>query len=214
MVESEQMEFFKLLDATYEVTGRGQKVLSPAARVLFFQDLQEYPWDWVRKAFEAHRKDAERSKFGPPNPGDIRHQIEIRMPVQWIGANEAWALMPKNEATSAVLNQVTAKAMAAANRIMLSEGETAARMAFRDAYEHGVAVEKTAGRAPAYFFSPSQGGSEEEKLGVIAEGVRMGLLPASWAPAPAPQLGNSVPPAEFRALMAMFKPKMIGGDDD
>ena len=205
-------EFFKLLDATYELTGRGQKVLSAAARAMFFQDLQEYPWEWVQKAFEAHRKDAERSKFGPPNPGDIRHQIEIRMPVQWIGANEAWALMPKDEQTSAVLNQVTAKALAAAARIIATEGETAARMAFRDAYERGVATEKLAGRKPEYFFSASQGGSEEEKLGVMQEGVRLGLLPTTVLPV-VQQLEHAPPSAAARAALLAYKPKIISSRD-
>lgn len=204
-------EFSALLDATYDMIGVGPaKVISPTAKAMFFGDLQHYDLDLVRGALMAHRQDPERGRF-TPKTADVVYQIERRRAVQWVAADEAWAQVPKLEREPGLLNQVTAAALAAASEFldMPRPDLVAARMAFKSTYDRLAEQEKLAGRPPKYW--PSPGGTHEEFEAVKAEGVRLGLLPPSFAPATAPQLGHTTTAdrAKFKQALAGLQMKSL-----
>jgi hypothetical protein len=210
MKPADQAAFFKMLDDTYDMIGKSPaaKIISPTAKALFFTDLQRYPLDLIAAALSAHRMDADRGRF-TPTVADISSQIERRRPLQWVGPDEAWATVPKIEGEPGIMNQVTAKALAAAQPL-LDEGDTiAARMAFKNCYDRLVARAKLDRVNPEYFLSP--GGSMEDQQALREEGQRQGLLPAPDA-APMLELGGSPTKAGRAALTALkldFKPKTM-----
>lgn len=200
-------EFSSLLDAAYDLLGKTPqaKVISAGSKALFFSALAQYPMAEVRSALSAHVREGTFT----PVPNDIKTQIERRQPVQWIGADEAWAQVPKLETEPGLLNQVTSCALAAASEFleMPRPDLVAARMAFKQTYDRLVDQEKLAGRAPSYWVSP--GGSFEEQAAVREEGMRLGLLNSTWAPPAAPQLGHSTPPAGALEALRSFSLKSL-----
>ncbi len=187
------------------------KVISPAAKAMFFQDLERYPLDLISASLAAHRADPERGKF-TPKVADIVFQIERRRRVSWLSADEAWAQVPKIEGQPGLLNDVTAQALAVANQFLnLPRPDlTAARMAFKGCYDRLVERAKLERRGPEYFVSP--GGSFEEQEAVRQEGERMGLLAAPRADQV--QLLKSAPRStgprpDLKALLLSLKPKTI-----
>lgn len=176
MTPDEAPAFFALLDTTYDLIGVGPaKVISGAAKAMFFEDLQHYPLHLIKSALQAHRVDPDRGRF-TPKPADIASQIERRRAVQWLGADEAWAQVPKAEGQPGLLNDVTAQALAVAMPFLTQPkpDQVAARMAFKSCYDRLADRAKLEKRPPKYFLSP--GGSPEEMQAVIDEGVRLGLL--------------------------------------
>ena len=178
MNQQDAQAFFELLDLTYDMIGVGAgKVISPAAKAMFFQDLERYPLELIAGSLAAHRADPERGKF-TPKVADIVYQIERRRRVSWLSADEAWSQVPKVEGQPGLMNDVTAQALAVAQQFLdLPRPDlTAARMAFKGCYERLVERAKLERRGPVYFVSP--GGSYEEQQAVLMEGVRQGLLTA------------------------------------
>ncbi len=206
MTENDIDEFFELLDATFDVLGKtpAAKIISPTAKTLFFRALEQYPIEMVREAFAAHIREGTFT----PVPNDISKQIERRMPVQWITADEAFARMPLTEGEPGILNQVTAQALAVAMPFLSQKRPdmNAARMAFRGCYERLVEVEKLAHRTPVHFVSP--GGTREAQQALAMEGVRMGLLPLSAAPKAAEVY--ALPSPQAKAQLRQIKLMMSG----
>jgi len=207
--------FFKLLDDTYDMIGKSPaaKVISATAKALFFNDLKRYPLELIEHALSAHRLDPDRGRF-TPTVADISSQIERRRPLQWVGADEAWAALPKSEGAPGILNQVTAQALAAAQPL-LDDGDTiAARMAFKNCYDRLVSRAKLDRVNPEYFLSP--GGTYEEVLAIKQEAQRLGLLPTPPEEVQQQRIeGTSrANVAKLKALLLELKPKTIRGDDE
>lgn len=183
MNQSDAPAFFEMLDTTYDLIGVGPaKIISPAAKAMFFTDLQMYPLHLIEQALAAHRVDPDRGRF-TPKPADISSQIERRREIAWISADEAWSRVPKSEGAPGLLNQVTVQALAVAMPFLTQEkpDQTAARMAFKGCYDRLADRAKLQKTPPQYFVSP--GGSHEEQMAIIDEGRRLGMLAA---PASAP----------------------------
>lgn len=209
MTEQDAPRFFELLDLTYDMIGVGAgKVISEAAKVMFFQDLQRYPIDLIEASLSAHRMDPERGKF-TPKVADIAHQIERRRRVSWLSADEAWSQVPKIEGMAGLLNDVSAQALAVATPLLNAGDETAARMAFKGAYNRLVELAKLERRGPQYWVSP--GGSFEEQEAIRAEGVRQGLLTAPKSEPEPPRLSHTPGGAkpDLKALLLTLKPKTM-----
>lgn len=213
MNQSDAPAFFALLDTTYDLIGVGPaKIISPAAKAMFFTDLQMYPLHLIEAALSAHRVDPERGRF-TPKPADIASQIERRRAVQWLGADEAWAQVPKIEGQPGIMNDVTAQALAVATPLLVEGDDTAARMAFKSTYNRLVERAKLEKRAPAYFVSP--GGTFEEHQAVILEAARQGLIPhrtvAHVAALSSAQQPTRTPGAkpDLKALMKSMQPKLM-----
>lgn len=225
MNQSDAARFFELLDLTYDMIGVGAgKIISPAAKAMFFQDLERYPLDLIEGALAAHRQDPKRGSF-TPKVSDITYQIERRRRVLWLPADEAWARISKPgkpvkqkngkinygaaEPGPCLLTNEIAQALAAATPLLEAGDDIAARMAFKGCYDRLVERAKLERRGPVYFVSP--GGSFEEQQAVVDEGVRQGLLAA---PAPtAPLLESSTrtigAKPDLKALMLSLNQKTM-----
>jgi len=165
----------KLLEgiaATAEIMGRE---ISPEAAMVMAQDLAQYPANVVVQALANLRRDA-KARF---STGAIIEQIEKLQPDGRPGADEAWAMIPKDEDASAVMTQEMADALRFAQPLLDEGDKIAARMAFKDAYSRIVEQNKLAGRKPSWF--PSLGQSKEGRDAALAEGVRLGRLGADHA---------------------------------
>lgn len=212
MFKTDYDKFAELLDLTYDMIGVGPaKIISPAAKAMFFTDLERYPLDLIEASLAAHRQDPERGKF-TPKVADIAHQIERRRKISWLSADEAWAQVPKTEGQPGLLNDITAQALAVADQFLAlpKPDLTAARMAFKGCYERLVERAKLERRGPVYFVSP--GGSFEEQQAVVDEGVRIGLLAAPRTePAPLLETAQRTPGAkpDLKALLLSLQPKTM-----
>ena len=212
MNQQDAPRFFELLDLTYDMIGVGaNKVISPGAKAMFFQDLERYPLDLIEASLTAHRQDPERGKF-TPKPADVVYLIERRRRVSWMSADEAWSQVPKIEGQAGLLNDVTAQALAVAQQFLnLPRPDlTAARMAFKGCYDRLVERAKLERRGPVYFVSP--GGSFEEQQAVVEEGQRLGLLAAPRAePVQLLETTKRTPGArpDLKALLLTLKTKEL-----
>lgn len=210
MKPSDSPAFFKMLDDTFDVIGKSAaaKIISPAAKAIFFNDLKRYPLELVEQSLSAHRMDPDRGRF-TPTPADIASQIERRRPLQWLSADEAWAQVPKREGEPGIMNDITAQALAVAAPLLAEGDDVAARMAFKGCYQRLVERAKLDRRNPEYFVTP--GGSPEDYQNVIDDAVRKGLLPE---PKNVPILLLGAAPsrkgrAALEALKLEFKPKTM-----
>lgn len=176
-------EFAGLLDATFDMIGKSPtaKVISPAAKALFFSDLRAYPLPLVRAALAAHRADGERGKW-TPTPADLifqieRHQKRDSRP----GCEEAWALAlrSQDEQNTVVWTQECAEAFAIAAPVLESSGPISARKTFIEVYERLVMEARQQNKAVHWFVSPGLDKLAHEAA--ISLAVEVGLLPA---PAP------------------------------
>lgn len=207
MSNDDEAAFYTLLLDTDEAIRPGSKARTPGAMNLVFDDLRQYPLELVAKALTAHRRDPERGQW-LPNSSHIEHQINIRRPVVWLTADEAWSRAPKIEAQAALMTTEVAQALAAAGPLLADGDKVAARMAFKGAYDRLVDRAKLERRGPVYFVSP--GGTYDEQLAIRDEGVRMGLLAAPPA-APlidAPKSSGDAKP-DLKALLLTLQPKTM-----
>lgn len=162
-------EFVKLLKATLEVYG--QSLPSQDVVRIWWSALSNFDVANVRSALDEHIR---KSKFAP-RPADI---LEILNSVFYDGrpgADEAWAMMPRDEQSSAVMNQEMADALRIAQPLLDEGDQIAARMAFREAYNRAVEKNKRAGIKPVWF--ASFGWEAKGREDVVREAVRLGRLP-------------------------------------
>lgn len=211
MNAADRLPFFELIDITYDLIGKtaAAKMIGPAAKAMFFEDLERYPLDLIRAALSAHRSDPAVGQF-TPSPAHIIAQIEKRRRVAWLSADEAWAQVPKIEGQPGLLNDVSAQALAIAAPLLAGGDDTAARMAFKACYTRLVDLAKLERRGPQYFVSP--GGSYEEQAAVVAEGQRLGLLAAPPTTTAQQMLASSRTPGvkpDLKALLLSLTPKTI-----
>lgn len=213
MEAADRLPFFELLDATCEAISMRQP-MTAGAKVLLWEDLERYPFDLVRAALAAHRQDEQRGQW-QPNTAHVEYQINRRRKNNWIGADEAFARLTFDESQPCILNQATAAALAVAAPFMeqARPDQNAARMAFRACYDRIVAQEKLARQPPRHWVSPA--GSQEAQAAVREEGIRLGLLNATWAPPAAPQLGapSAADRAKFREALAGLKVKSLAAPE-
>lgn len=112
----------------HEVMPAG-KVLSQGAMKLCIDALNQYPIEALLLAINKHVQSA---RFAPA-PKDIIDLLEAhnRRPT----ADEAWAMIPKDEFETVVWTQEMAEAYAIAYDLIIDGDKIAARMAFKGAYE-------------------------------------------------------------------------------
>ena len=145
------------------------KQLSPMSLAMMADDLKEYDENIVITALRNLRR--EQGKF---TLGAIIKNIELLQPDGRLGAEEAWALYPHNEADSAVITDEMAQAMQAAQPLLQEGDKIAARMSFKEAYNRITTQNKMNGVKPKWFLS--LGHRKEGRDIVIAEAVRLGRL--------------------------------------
>lgn len=173
MLDSEKQQFAKIVRSTMLVCGGD----APEADVLriWWASLQNYDLDNVSEAFSEY---AMRGKFAP-KPADILGILDRLLPDGRPGADEAWAMIPKDEQSSVVMTEEMAEALGVARPLLDDGDKVAARMAFKEAYARIVGANKTAGIKPKWF--PSLGADKAGRDLVIAEAVRLGRLSIAHA---------------------------------
>lgn len=142
---------------------------------MWWAALRQFPDGSVRMSAERHIK---TSAF-KPHLSDIVKGCEAQVSGSWLGADEAWALMPKSEHESAMLTDEIAQAIAAATPLLEQGDKIAARMAFKDAYTRLVEQARIEGRQPRYF--PSFGTDPQARVVMLAKAVQTGQVSADRA---------------------------------
>lgn len=143
----------------------GRVFSEPAARV-FVSDLAAYPERQVLGALTRCRKEVK----GLLTVQDVVSRLDDGRP----GVEEAWAMIPRTEAETAVWTTEASQAFGVAVRLLDAGDEVAARMAFKETYASMVAQARDAGEPVQWHVS--LGWSESGREGVIAEAVRLGRL--------------------------------------
>lgn len=169
------MEMRKLLEqiaATAELMG---SEISPGAAMMMAQDLAQYRPEIVAQALAGVRREP-RVRF---SLGSVIEQIERVQPDGRPGAEEAWAMIPRDEATSVVMTQEMAKAWGIVKPLLDGGDQVGARMAFREIYIRLVDDSKRSGIRPKWF--PSLGDDKSGRDPVLAEAVRLGRIGAEHA---------------------------------
>ncbi len=169
MRDSDKSSFLKMLQATLALR---DKAATTETVNLWWNLLCEYDFNDVEQAFIIFLKSKE-GRFSP-QPSNIIENIEAMRPDGRPGADEAWAMIPMNEFTSAVMTQEMAEALHIAQPLLDSGDKIAARMSFREAYLRIVEANKRAGIKPSWF--PSIGQDKEGRDAVLGEAVRLGRI--------------------------------------
>lgn len=126
MNENEKALFTGKLRATLELY---DKFPTEDSLAIWWDDLSIYPLPMVAEAIRRYRA-SENGKFAP-KPSDI---IAILRQDNRPGADEAWAMIPHDDAKTVVWTDEMSEALSIANPLILSGDMIAARMAFKDAY--------------------------------------------------------------------------------
>lgn len=179
-MNNQKSQFFSVLSSAYEVYG--QPLPSENALNLWVRVLEGVDFDTIRQAFSDHIK---LSKFAP-RPADIIELCGKILPDWHLAADEAWAMIPRDEATSAVMTEEMAEAMGIAQPLLDEGDQVAARMAFKAAYERITDANKRAGVKPKWF--PSLGHDKSGREAVLQQAVRLGRLTA-------PHVAGLLPPS-------------------
>lgn len=203
-----------LLDAlavTAELTGT--ELTKAAARVMV-ADLQAYPLPQVLAALTRCRRELK----GRLTLAAILERLDDGRP----GPQEAWAMIPQDEAGSVVWTAEMAAAFGVAGPLLRQGQVIAARQAFVEVYERECARARTEVRAPRW--TPSLGtdkalhsGALETaaRLGRISDAVVAALLPSGSREASNVHLlslARHAPDDGTRRKLSAFARKLGGGE--
>lgn len=128
MNQSDYTEFANAWANAHEVMPAG-KVLSNGAMKAVFEALRHYPLDMLLPAIKRHIQTAQFA----PAPKDIIDMLEMKQ--KRLTADEAWAMMPRDETETVVWTDEMAQAYGIAYDLIVDGDRIAARMAFKSAYE-------------------------------------------------------------------------------
>jgi hypothetical protein len=201
VIDSEKERFLKMMQATLAIY---DKTATPETVALWWALLAAYEFDDVKQAFARYLKCAE-GRFAP-KPASIIEIIDAMRPDGRPGADEAWAMIPMDEYTSAVMTQEMADALHIAQPLIDAGDKIAARMAFKEAYARIVDANKRNGIAPSWF--PSLGHDNEGREAALADAVRLGIIKPNHAIAllPPDKIEPMLQSAGEHALALEFKP--------
>lgn len=199
-------QVLEALAVTAELTGTD---ISPAAARVMAADLSLYPADQVLGALTRCRRELK----GRLTVAAVIERLDDGRP----GPNEAWAMIPQDEAGSVVWTEEMAAAFGVASPLLREGQVIAARSTFVEAYTAAVTRARTDRRPTKW--TPSLGHDALQRTAVLEDAVRRGRLPAAHAAGllPAPdrssttetiaRLTNSASPlpdaqkAQLRALV-------------
>lgn len=169
--KAELVQAIALLRAEYD----DMKPIEGPRLEMWWEALKHFPDGAVRASATRH---ITTSQF-KPHLADIVKGCAAQLDGNWLGPDEAWALMPKSESDSAMLTDEIAQAMAAAIPLLEGGDKVAARMAFKDAYMRLVEKAKIEGRMPRFF--PSFGSDPASRVTMLANAVRTGQIALEYA---------------------------------
>ena len=130
------LEILAAIAVCTELTGSS---MTEAAIKIFAHDLSEHPKQSVLRALERCRRELR----GRLTLADVLDRIaaEDGRP----SADEAWAMCPMDESTSAIMNDEIVQALVVAQPLIDAGDKVAARMAFKGAYERRVTLNRANG---------------------------------------------------------------------
>ncbi|PPC95220.1 MAG: hypothetical protein CTY33_00240 [Methylotenera sp.] len=199
MIEEDKKEFAALLKSSMAIY---QQEASTDVLRIWWAALERFDISQVRDAFGRHIQDTKTGKFAP-RPADILAILEMMNPDGRLGVEEAWAMFPHDEASSAVITDEMAEAMQSARPLMLEGDTIAARMAFKEAYTRITNKNKFNGVAPRWF--PSLGHSKEGREIAIKHAVELGRLSSDFAQSLLPAPENQVLDKNLLKLQNLMK---------
>lgn len=173
MLEQDKREFAEIYRGVCATYGREA---SKEAMRIAWAALGQFSMGQVRAAYTSHLV---RSKY-MPTPAEIIAAIHDNTPAMCRpGADEAWAMMPRDETDSVVWTQEMAQAWSVAsalvNPFVVEKPDwVAARMAFKDAYNRAVEIARAQGR-PAEW-KVCRGTRTDNLEDVLTEALRLGRL--------------------------------------
>ena len=174
----------KLLEAvavTLELTGTA---LSEVAVRVFAEDLSRYPDAQVLPALTRCRRECK----GRLTIADVLSRLEDGRP----GVEEAWAMLPKDEQTTAVWTVEMSQASAVVHDLLDRGDEVAARMAFKEAYSKACQLARDRGEPVSW--SASLGWDKGGRESVLKAAVAAGRLSRE-------QISIYLPPEEAQPLL-------------
>jgi len=174
------IELIQAVAVTAELCGR---TFSEAAARTFVGDLAAYPEQAVIKALARCRKEVR----GMLTVQDVVSRIDDGRP----GPDEAWALMPMDEAQSVVWTDEMAQAFGVARQLLEAGDKMAARLAFKEQYVSLVNAARDAGRPVQWV--PSLGHDPRGRDKVLADAVAAGRLELDYAREFSPRLQAPAP---------------------
>jgi len=147
MNDNEKREFVEIMKTTADLYDKEIKVERLA---VYWDALKNRNIEEVKIAINRHVQDENRGRFFPL-PADISAQLPKNK--LWPDADEAWAMCPKDEYSSAAMCEEMSKAYGIASDLIGSGDMIAARMAFKSAYSRIVEESKMQGKKPHWFAS-------------------------------------------------------------
>ena len=179
----------KLIQAvavTAELCGR---TFSPEAAAVFVDDLSRHPEAQVLGALQRCRKEVR----GVLTVQDVISRLDDGRP----GADEAWSLIPQDEAKSVVWTAEMAQAFGVVLPLLDTGDKVGARLAFREAYNRLVANARDAGEPVNW--SPSLGHDAKSREAALIEAVDRGHISLGRAQMYAPALQMHTSARDSRA---------------
>jgi hypothetical protein len=167
MIDSEKEKFAQLM----MLAGLAHnKEISKTLIALYWHDLKKFEFQEVRTSFDAHR----RSEKFFPSVADIFEKIPSSSLGTHIGADEAWqiAVDSLDERRTVAMTRQIAEARGIAIDLVDFGDKTAARMAFRDAYNRLIASN------PDCEWFISEGFDKSTRAAAVEKAVSLGRLPA------------------------------------
>lgn len=198
MLEHDKHQFAEIYRGVCATYGREA---SKEAMCIAWAALMAYDIQQVTAAYTAHLM---RSKY-MPTPAEIIAAIHDNTPaMRRPGADEAWAMMPRDEGDSVVWTDEMAQAWAVASNlvnpfIVDKPDWVAARMAFKDAYTRAVETSRAQGKPATW--KVCRGTRCDNLEDVLTEAVRLGRLQPEEASPHMSQLDH-VRPANHALLLA------------
>lgn len=184
MAKTERGKLLEAVAVTIELTGTE---LSEGAIRVFASQLECYPLEQVLGALSR----CQRELKGKLTIASVVERLEDGRP----GVEEAWAMLPMDEASTVVWTEEMASAWGLAGPLMADGDRVGARMAFKEKYAQLVQIARSEGKPPKWY--PSLGHDHHGREAILTEAVRLGrlseyqvagLLPDFSAPHPSIEL--------------------------
>lgn len=193
MQDSDKKQFAQIVRSTMLICGGDAP--EPDVLRIWWASLMQHDLEVVSAAFSQY---AIRGKHAP-KPADILEIIDRLKPDGRPGADEAWAMIPRDEYCSAVMSQEMSEAWGIAKPLLDEGDQVAARKSFLQAYVRIVEQNKQAGIAVKWY--PSLGRDVEMRISALTEAVRLGRMGAEHA-------ASLLPPDKSISLLETFNHKL------
>lgn len=187
-----------LLQAIAVTAELTQTQLSPAAAAVMADDLARYPEPQVMGALTRCRRELKRGM----SIADVLSRLDDGRP----GPEQAWAMIPHDEAATVVWTDEMREAFGVAFPLLSAGDAIQARMAFLEQYRTLVQTARDAGKAVRW--QPSLGHDPYGREVALREAVEKGRLGAEHVATLLPYRDD--PPAQVAAVLDR-KLKLISG---